>query len=142
MDELELALKQGAFYERTFRWITDAGTSSAVARSLVGYIWKAQIRAKEDVSSTLLLDMADLITLESSGAVAPGGTVVVANDRLRLFIPADAVAALDYAVGFKRATAAWDLFLTPPAGEDRRELSVQGPATLDPAATQTLSVEP
>ena len=122
----DLPLVQSETFERTFRWLEDA-----VVQSFDGWTLRSQIRAREDKSSTLLLDLAQHMTVESSGLEdAP------ANDRIRLRIPANVLA--DQAYGpYKRGHAAWDLFAVRADDPTTAELIVEGKVTMDPAATDT-----
>lgn len=114
-DEYSLELVQGENCERTFTWkIND------VAQSLADYVIWSQIRRKEDLSASLVLDLAEFMELQNDGVT------------IRMFIPGSVTYALN-PKDFKKA--AWDLFLVATADPTYRKRLVQGPATLDPATT-------
>lgn len=114
----DLALVQGATYERSFRW-----KEGDVVQPLAGYTVKAQVRQKEDTSAQLLLDLGPYLT--------------VANDTINLRIPATVTALLNPKL-FRKA--AWDLFLIETADPTEAFPLLAGAATCDPAATQTVEV--
>lgn len=126
-DTYDLALVQGETFERTFRWLEDAEPQTFDTFTI-----RAQVRAKEDPGSTLLIDLAEHITVESSGELdAP------ANDRLRLRVPANVTSELPLSA-FRRDTAAWDIFAIRTADPTEGHLIIEGLALLNPAATDTV----
>lgn len=123
-DTYDLELVQNETFERTFRWLEDD-----VAQTFAGWTLHSQVRAKEDKNSAMLLDLADYMTVESSGLEdAPD------DDRVRLRIPGDVLADQAYSP-YKRGNAAWDLFIVLDGDPTTSELIVEGKALMNPAAT-------
>jgi hypothetical protein len=115
MADYDLELVQNSTYERTFSW-----KKNGVVQSLTGYTHYAQVRAKEDPESALLLDLAPYLTR------------IEADSKIRLRIPGGVLAALDYKA-FKKA--AWDLILVNGTDSTDRVTLLEGAATLNPATT-------
>lgn len=115
MADYDLELTQNSTYERAFTWKQDG-----LARSLADYDQHAQVRAKEDQDSELLLDLAPYLTREA------------ADTKIRLKIPGSVLADLEPR-SFKRA--AWDLVLVNRADPTDRVTLLEGAATLDASAT-------
>lgn len=115
MAEYDLELVQNATYERAFTWKKDG-----LAQSLADYAHHAQVRAREDQDSDLLLDLAPYMTRED------------ANTKIRLKVPGSVLADLE-PKAFKRA--AWDLVLVHTADPTDRVTLLEGAASLNPSTT-------
>jgi hypothetical protein len=115
MADYDLELVQNATYERAFTWKKDG-----LPQSLADYASYAQVRAKEDQDSELLLDLGPYMTREA------------ANTKIRLRVPGSVLADLEPR-DFKRA--AWDLVLVHNADPTDRVVLLEGAASLNPATT-------
>lgn len=112
----DLDLVQGQRYQRGFRLLV-GGTP----RDLTPYSWRSQIRSKDSVAASLILDLAPYLSLDVDGST------------LRLVLPASVTYALEPRK-FRDETS-WDLFLWPTAAPDEAFLFIQGHASLDPATS-------
>lgn len=129
-EQYDLALVQGEDFLRRFAYRHADGTYLDF-RTCLGF--DAQVRAKEDAKSRLLIDLraGDPPMLVVDPANAEG-------KYLRLLIPGHVTAPLSPKLFpipqlGRSGGAAWDLFATMPDGMRVRIL--QGGVTLDPAAT-------
>lgn len=116
-DDYPLEIIAGERYARGFRY-----KPAGVAEDLTGYTWKAQVRQKESVLSKLLLDLTPYITLN-------GTDETLLDFELSALVTAE--------ITKLPTTAAWDIFLWPTSSPADAIRLLQGPATLDPAATDT-----
>lgn len=127
-ETLDLEMEQGATFRRELTFADD-GTPGSFA----GLTIRAQVRAKEDVTSDLLLDLSPYFTVSGDGVTAT------------LRVPATVTAALAPRP-FRRNDvnnvpgAYWDMFLEDANDPTESELFTQGRVRLDPAATSTVEV--
>ena len=113
-----LSIVQGARLRVGFRYKVDD-----VAQPLDGYSFRGAIRAKEDISSLLLLDLTPHLAVDSGDAT-----------QLWLDVPASVTAALDEKA-MSRSGVAWDIFMWPGGDVDSAQLLIQGGVEFDASAT-------
>lgn len=121
-DTLDLPFVQNETFTRVFDF-----TEDGVEITFAGWKIQAQVREKEDIDSTLILDLSPYITIAPDFASAT------------LRVPARVTAAMTskkLRVGEFNEGAPWDMFLVDENDPDNAFLFTQGLAFIDPAATK------
>lgn len=115
-DPITLPFVQGQRFQRVLRWKSGDSYVTFAGRS-----WRSQVRAKESISSPLLIDLTPYITL--------------AGDGLALLLDVPGTVTFELEPRNFKDSASWDLFTWPTGSPEDAVLVAEGPATCDPATT-------
>lgn len=127
----DLELIQAQTFRRRFSWNQAPTGDPASYADFNDWDFYGQVRAKEDRSSDLLLDLTAYLSVVDQTAGD--------GKYLWLVIPGSGTAGLE--AGPFNKTAAWDIFLVAKSDITVDQLLIQGGVSMDPSATDMVGGE-